>query len=66
MIYRNANAQFEWMIVDRFAAKLTLKPVGLYIGATLESASDNILNFNEKPRVGHHQQTRASIIRPDI
>jgi hypothetical protein len=37
------------MIVDSLIAKMALKSAGLYIGATLVSASDKRLKFNEQP-----------------
>ena len=49
MVYRNASLQFEWAIADCFTAKMSLKPAGLYVGATLVSASDKRLKFNEQP-----------------
>ena len=42
---------FEWMIADSGTPNMTLKSAGLYIGATLVSASDKRLKFNEKPLV---------------
>ena len=51
MVYRSASSQFEWMVGDSYTAKMTLKSAGLYVGATLVSASDNRLKFNEKPLV---------------
>ena len=51
MVYRSASSQFEWMIADTFTAKIMLTSAGLYVGATLVSASDKRLKFNEKPLV---------------
>ena len=51
MVYRHASSQFEWNIADRGTPKMTLKSSGLYIGATLVSASDKRLKFKEKPLV---------------
>ena len=48
-VYRHASSQFEWMIADSLTAKMTLKSVGFYLGATLVSASDKRLKFNEQP-----------------
>ena len=48
MLYRNSSSQFEWNIVDRFTAKMTLKSAGLDLGAALVSASDKRLKFNDK------------------
>ena len=50
-IYRHASSQLEWMIADTGTAKMTLESAGLYLGATLVSASDKRLKFNEKPLV---------------
>ncbi len=49
MLYRSASTQFEWYIADSFTIKMTLKPVGLYIGAPLVSASDKRPKLKEKP-----------------
>ena len=51
MVYRDANSQFEWMVADNFTAKMSLKSSRLYVGATLVSASDKRLKFNEKSLV---------------
>ncbi|MFM7979074.1 MAG: tail fiber domain-containing protein, partial [Candidatus Fonsibacter sp.] len=50
-IYTYATAQFDWCIASSFTPKMTLKSAGLYLGATLVSASDKRLKFNEKPLV---------------
>ena len=47
MIYTHSSSQFDWCIASGFTAKMTLKPAGLYLGATLVSASDQKLIVNE-------------------
>ena len=49
MVYIHAGSQFEWMIADSGTPKMTLKSAGLYLGATLVSATDKRLKFNYKP-----------------
>ena len=51
MVSRHASSQFEWMIADSGAPKMTLKSAGLYVGATLVTASDKRLKIDEKPLV---------------
>ena len=49
ILYTFSTAAFAWCIGSTWTAKMTLKSGGLYIGATLVSASDKRLKFNEKP-----------------
>ena len=48
-MYSFSTSQFDWFIASSFTSKMTLKSGGLYLGATLVSASDKRLKFNEKP-----------------
>ncbi|MFM7988465.1 MAG: hypothetical protein ACKPKO_55050 [Candidatus Fonsibacter sp.] len=50
-MYTYSSSQFDWYIASSFTSKMTLNSAGLYLGATLVSASDNRLKFNEKPLV---------------
>jgi len=49
MLYTFSTNAFEWFIESNWTANMTFKPGGLYIGATLVSASDKRLKFNEQP-----------------
>ena len=51
MCYSNSSSQFEWNIAGNYTANMTLQAGGLYVGASLVSASDKRLKFNEKPLV---------------
>ncbi|MFM7979614.1 MAG: hypothetical protein ACKPKO_09895, partial [Candidatus Fonsibacter sp.] len=46
-MYTYSTAQFDWYIASSFTSKMALKSAGLYLGATLVSASDKRLKFNE-------------------
>ena len=51
MMYTRSTDQYDWYIASSAPSKMTLKAAGLYVGATLVSASDKRLKFNEKPLV---------------
>ncbi|MFM7988255.1 MAG: tail fiber domain-containing protein, partial [Candidatus Fonsibacter sp.] len=48
-MYAFSAAQIDWYIASNFTLTMTLKTAGLYLGATLVSASDKRLKLNEKP-----------------
>ncbi|MFM7990199.1 MAG: hypothetical protein ACKPKO_63875, partial [Candidatus Fonsibacter sp.] len=50
-MYSYSITQFDWFIASSFTSNMALKYAGLYLGATLVSASDKRLKFNEKPLV---------------
>ena len=51
ILYTFSTDAFEWFLGSNWTAKMTLKSAGLYVGASLVSASDNRLKFNDKPLV---------------
>ena len=48
MMYTRSTDQYDWYIVSSSPSKMTLMAAGLYVGATLVSASDKRLKFNEQ------------------
>ncbi|MFM7987980.1 MAG: hypothetical protein ACKPKO_52570, partial [Candidatus Fonsibacter sp.] len=49
ILYAHSANELRIFVAGSQAVKMQLNPVGLSVGGTFVSASDNILKFNEKP-----------------